>query len=106
MAFSTIDSPDPKQLISTYDYEQGNPIVFINGNFVLDSGEQETLRDHVVGYESVENNPYNNLVAVKQSNADTAKSKELIKVLGSYAVGGYIRDTWPPELVIPVHEYK
>jgi D-methionine transport system substrate-binding protein len=94
---------DPKLLISTYDNETDNPLIFINGNFVLDSGEIEGLRNHVVGYESPENNPYNNLVAVKESNKDSDKSKELIKVLTSYVVGEYIAYTWPTELVIPAH---
>lgn len=72
-------------------------VAFINGNFILTAGL--STKD-AIGIETVEGNPYANLLAWRTDNTNPGVAK-LEELLHSTQVADFIRQTWPSGDVIP-----
>ncbi|MVO87564.1 metal ABC transporter substrate-binding protein [Streptomyces sp. p1417] len=71
----------------------------INNNFALDAGLSP--KQDAVLLESVRNNPYNNVLAVKKGHEDDPKVRKLVKLLRSPEVRQFIEDKYKGS-VLPV----
>ncbi|MFA6801522.1 MAG: MetQ/NlpA family ABC transporter substrate-binding protein [Acholeplasmataceae bacterium] len=80
---------NPELLFSAYDNDQGE-LVFINGNFAL-TGGLNPLSDALI-LESPENNPYVNIVAVKEGRENLDKIKALVAALTSDTIKTFIEE--------------
>lgn len=70
----------------------------INGNFILSAGLKT---DDALAAESVEGNPYANILAWKNGSEKTDAIEELDELLHGDEVSSFIKETWPSGDVIP-----
>ncbi len=82
---------NPELLYSAYENNQGE-LVFINGNFAL-SGGLNPLEDALV-LESPDNNPYVNILAVKEGRENLPKIQALIAALTSDTIKTFIEENY------------
>lgn len=87
----TFEQINPELLFSAYNNDQGD-LVFINGNFAL-SGGLNPISDALV-LESPDNNPYVNIIAVKEGREDLPKIQALIEVLTSDTIKSFITSNY------------
>ncbi|MFD4990203.1 MetQ/NlpA family ABC transporter substrate-binding protein [Streptomyces sp. NPDC058374] len=90
----TIKELDPAQLprsLSDVD------AAAINNNFALDAGLSP--RKDAILLEKAEDNPYNNVLAVKKGNENDPRVKKLVKLLTSPEVKKFIEDTYKGSVV-------
>lgn len=80
---------NPELLYSAYENNQG-ALVFINGNFAL-SGGLNPLEDALI-LESPIDNPYVNIVAVKEGRENLPKIQALVAALTSDTIKTYIEE--------------
>lgn len=89
----------PELLTTAYNQGEGD-LVAINGNYALQAGLQPT-KDAVMLEEGTADNPFVNILAVKQGNENDSRIKALIEVLKSEEVKQFILDTYADGSVIP-----
>ncbi|MFE6720840.1 MetQ/NlpA family ABC transporter substrate-binding protein [Streptomyces albidoflavus] len=90
----TIKELDPAQLprsLSDVD------AAAINNNFALDAGLDP--RKDAILLEKAEDNPYNNVLAVKKGNENDPRVKKLAKLLTSPEVKKFIEDTYKGSVI-------
>ncbi|MFB8416765.1 MetQ/NlpA family ABC transporter substrate-binding protein [Streptomyces albidoflavus] len=90
----TIKELDPAQLprsLSDVD------AAAINNNFALDAGLSP--REDAILLEKAEDNPYNNVLAVKKGNEDDPRVKKLAELLTSPEVKKFIEDTYKGSVI-------
>jgi D-methionine transport system substrate-binding protein len=88
---------DPGLLVTTYKQEK-NVAVLINTNFALDGGLQP-LEEALALEEGSADNPYVNIIAVKNGDEDSAKIKALVEVLKSDAIKQFILEQYKGAVV-------
>ncbi|WP_338471910.1 MetQ/NlpA family ABC transporter substrate-binding protein [Niallia sp. XMNu-256] len=81
----------PDILPSVYNNDEGD-LVVINSNYAIQNGINP-IEDSLV-IESGENNPYVNVIAVKEGNEDKEEIKALIDVLNSQEVKDFILEKY------------
>jgi len=89
LVFRTDVTPD--FMISAYQNEEAD-LYIINSNYVLEGG-LDPLTDSIF-IEDTENNPYVNVVAVREDQLENPKIIALIEVLESQAVKTFILETY------------
>ncbi|MFF2851341.1 MetQ/NlpA family ABC transporter substrate-binding protein [Streptomyces sp. NPDC058001] len=87
---------DPAQLPRSLDDVDA---AVVNNNYALDAG-LSPKKDAIL-LESVQGNPYNNVLAVKEGNQGDPRVKKLAELLTSPEVARFIRDTYQGS-VLPV----
>jgi D-methionine transport system substrate-binding protein len=89
LVFRTDVAPD--FMISAYQNEEAD-LYIINSNYVLEGG-LDPLTDSIY-IEEAENNPYVNVVAVREDRLEDPKIIALVEVLESEAVKAFILETY------------
>ncbi|WP_096202515.1 MetQ/NlpA family ABC transporter substrate-binding protein [Bacillus sp. FJAT-45350] len=87
---------DASMLPQAYEHEEGDA-VFINANFALGAGLHPGSDALVV--ESPEDNPYVNVVAVREGDETRPEIQKLIEVLQSEEVRNFILEKWEGDVV-------
>ena len=87
-------------LPQVYANDEGDAVV-INANYALDAGLDP--KNDPVAVESADNNPYANLVVVRQENAERPEVKALVEVLQSEPIRQFIEEKYSGA-VIPAAE--
>jgi len=67
-------------------------LVFINTNYAMQNDLKP--KEDAIYLESTNNNPYVNIIAVKESNKETAKTKALVDVLTSQLIKDFINNEY------------
>ena len=89
----------PELLITAYDSKEGD-LVAINGNYALQGGLSPS-KDAVILEKGGADNPYVNIVAIKEGTENDSRIKALLEVMASAEVKNFIKETWSDGSVIP-----
>ncbi|MGG3888090.1 MetQ/NlpA family ABC transporter substrate-binding protein [Metabacillus fastidiosus] len=89
---------DPAMLTKAYENDEGDAVL-INGNFAMDAG-LDPSKDSIA-LESPDNNPYVNLVVVREGDENREEIKALIEVLQSAEIQNWIKENYKGA-VLPV----
>jgi ABC-type metal ion transport system, periplasmic component/surface antigen len=95
----TFKEVKPELLSIAYEQNEGD-LVAINGNYAIQAGLNPTV-DAVILEKGGADNPYVNVVAVKNGNENNEKIQALIDVLKSDEIKQFILDTYSDGSVIP-----
>ncbi len=83
---------DPGMLVTTYNTED-NVIVLINTNYALD-GDLNPLEDALALEDGTVDNPYVNIIGVRNGDESSPKIQALVEVLKSDEMKQFILDTY------------
>ncbi|MGX7070677.1 MetQ/NlpA family ABC transporter substrate-binding protein [Gemella bergeri] len=83
---------DPALMTKFYENGEGD-LVSINANFAVDNGLNPT-KDPVLAEEATEDNPYGNILAVREGDKDKIVVKKILEALKSEDTKKFIQEKW------------
>lgn len=83
---------DPALMTKFYENGEGD-LVSINANFAVDNGLNPT-KDPVLVEEATEDNPYGNILAVREGDKDKIVVKKILEALKSEDTKKFIQEKW------------
>ena len=83
---------DPALMTKFYENGEGD-LVSINANFAVDNG-LNPIKDPVLVEEATEDNPYGNILAVREGDKDKIVVKKILEALKSEDTKKFIQEKW------------